>query len=162
MIVNKEITDFIADKVLASAEIEAYCQTNFSQSLMVLIGVDNNNPPEVQDLPCLIVEPTSKNIGSEDSNFDYEIALHIGIEGVDKPTISGNKVVYDGVYQIEELGSLIVDLMKKEFAVNTNMDTFDITFYQDEINAFPTYSGVVLASMSVPNVIGENKITFSC
>jgi len=162
MIVNKDITEFVADNVLASTNIETYCQTNFTKSLMVLVGVDNMNPPDITDLPCLIIEPTVKSVGDKNSNFDYEIALHLGIQGKDKPTITGNKVVYDGVYQIEELGNLVVDLIKKEFAIHTNMNTFDVSFYQDEINAFPTYSGVILASMSVPNVIGENKIIFSC
>lgn len=162
MIVNRDIMEFIADKVLASTDIETYCQTNFNKSLMVIVGVDVMNPPDTTDLPCLVIEPTVKSIGDKNSNFDYEITLQLGIQGKDKPTILGNKVVYDGVYQIEELGNLIVDLIKSEFALHTNMDTFDVSFYQDEINAFPTYSGVVLASMSVPNVIGENKIIFSC
>lgn len=162
MIINKEITEFIATKVLSATTIDDYCIANYGKSLMVFIGVDNNNPPEVEDLPCLIIEPTVKNMGSKDSVFDYEIALHLGIKGADKPIVSGNKVTYEGVYQIEEIGNMVVDLIKNEFSANTNMDTYDVTFYQDEINAFPTYSGVVLASMSVPNVIGLEKITFSC
>jgi len=161
MITNKEITEFIADKVLASQDVKNFCQTNFGKQLLVMIGVDNNNPPSEAELPCLIVEPTVKNIGSNDTMFDYEIALHIGIKGSEKPTVIGNKVTYDGVYTVEELGNLIVELIKTEFATNTNMDTFDVVFYQDAINAFPTYSGVVLASMSVPNLIGMDKITFN-
>jgi len=105
MIVNKDISEFIATIVLASGDIDDFCMLNFNRSLLVMIGVDNNNPPSDIDLPCLIIEPTVKNIGSKDSIFDYEIALHIGIKGTDKPTKDGNKVVYDGIYIVEELGN---------------------------------------------------------
>lgn len=162
MIVNKDITEFLSDRILASSEVDYYCQNNFHKSLMVFVGVDVNNPPQIKTLPALIIEPTVKNIGEKASSFDYEMAISIGIEGKDEPTIDGNKVLYDGVYKIEELGDLIVELIKNEFSLHTNMDTYDVTFYQDEINAFPTYSGVVLVSFSVPNAIGENKLTFSC
>jgi len=161
MIINKDITEFIANIVLSSQAIDTFCITNFNKSLLVMVGIDNNNPPSEMELPCLVIEPTVKNIGSKDTIFDYEIALHIGIVGSKKPTVVGNKVTYDGVYIIEELGNLIVDTINSEFATHTNMDTYNVVFYQDEINAFPTYSGVVVASMSVPNVIGTDKITFN-
>lgn len=161
MINNQEITEFIADKVLASSEIDTYCATTFGRSLLVQVGVDINNPPEEVEFPCLIVEPTMKNVGSQDSNFDYEIVLHLGIKGDEKPTISGQKIVYDGIYKIEELGNLIVELLRDEFGCNSNLDTYDVAFYHDEINAFPIYSGVVVASLVVPNVIGSHKIQFN-
>lgn len=161
MIINKDITEFIADKVIENADIETYCQDNFSQSVLVFIGVDNENPPSEIDFPCLIIEPTVKNIGTNDTNFDYEIVLHLAIKGNEKPLKEGNKITYDGVYKIEELGSIITQMMKNEFSVNTNMDTYDLSFYQDEINSFPVYSGVIVVSMSVPNVIGTDKITFN-
>lgn len=161
MISNYEITEFISDKVIASTDVDSFCQAEFSHSLLVMIGVDVNNPPEIADFPCLIIEPTMKNIGSQDSNFDYEIVLHLGIKGSEKPTSVGNKVTYEGIYQIETLGNIIVELLREEFGCNTNMETYDVAFYHDEINAFPTYSGVVVASLAVPHVIGDTQITFN-
>lgn len=162
MVSNKDITEFLADKVIASQDVSDYCNANFNKDMLVFIGVDVNNPPDIDSLPALIIEPTVKNVGENETNFDYEIALHIGIKGNEKPEISGNKVTYSGVYKIEEIGNILVDLTKKEFATHTNMDTFDVSFYQDEINAFPTYSGVVVASFSVPNTIGNSEIEFYC
>lgn len=162
MILNKEITEFLSSEITASAEIENYCQTKYGKSLLVFIGVDVNNPPSEEDMPCLIIEPTVKNIGSQEAKFDYEILLHIAIKGSEKPTVNGNKVLYEGVYDIEELGELIVGVLKKQIGIKSNMDAYGVDFYQDEINAFPVYSGVVVVGMSVPNIIGEDKITFNC
>lgn len=161
MINNKEITDFLASTITGASEISAFTVTKYGKDLMVFIGVDVQNPPDALDLPCAIIEPTVKNIGSSDSAFDYEVVIHIGIEGSDKPTINGNIVTYDGVYNIEDLGNLIVESIRTAIASSTNLDTYAIDFYIDEIANFPTYSGVILLSMSVPNVIGTNKILFN-
>lgn len=162
MITNKEITEFIADKVLSSQDVDAYCQSNFSKSLMVFVGVDVSNPPDISDLPCLIVEPTVKNNSDNVQTHTYEIVMSLGILGDEKPVTNGNKVVYEGVYKVEELGNLIADTIRTEFSLHTNMDVNDVMFYQDEVNAFPVYGGVVVANMNVPNTIGSDKIEFNC
>ena len=162
MILNKEITEFIANELISSSEIDSYCQTTYGKSLLVFIGVDINNPPKEDDMPCIIIEPTVKNIGNKESQFDYEIVLHLAIAGSEKPIINGNKILYSGVYDVEELGDLIVEHLKKQIGIKSNMDAYSVDFYQDEIATFPIYSGVIVVGMSVPNTIGENKIVFNC
>lgn len=161
MIDNQEITFFIANTIINDVNIDSFVTTTYGKSVMVFVGVDVQNPPEILDLPCVIIEPTVKNIGSSDSAFDYEIVLHIGVKGEDKPTINGNLITYEGVYDVERLGNLVVEALRTAIASSTNLDAYSIDFYIDEIANFPTYSGVVLFSMSVPNVIGTDKILFN-
>ncbi|BCD61749.1 hypothetical protein NrS5_45 [Nitratiruptor phage NrS-5] len=157
MISNKEITEFIANEIDAN---QGYFIDKYNRPLLIMIGVDVNNPPEEADMPLMIIEPTIKNIGDNASDFDYEIVLHYAIEGDNNPIKNGNIVVYSGIYDIEDDGNYLVELLRGSFQCKTNLEMFDIDFYHNEINAFPVYSGTIVVGFSVPNIIGDQKITF--
>lgn len=161
MINNRQITEFITSEVSTNLDIETYCVDNFSKSILILVGVDVENAPEEESMPILLVEPVIKSIGESNSNFEYEMFLRLLIVGNDKPSTNGNIVTYDGIYQIEELGNMIVELLKESFAQKSNMDVFEVEFYHDEINTFPIYTGSIMINFSVPNTIGCSKIAFN-
>ena len=158
MITNKEITNFIANEIESfQDEIKAL----MGQKALIFIGIDTNIPPQKEDLPAIAIEPTIKKIGDSESNFDYEIVVRVGVLGSERPIRNNNIILYDGVYKVEELGNLVVDKLRKAFECKTNLDMFDIDFYQDEIVNFPIYTGSIIIGFSVENVIGDSKIEFN-
>jgi hypothetical protein len=161
MISNTDITNFIVEEISTDDTINNLCVSKFGQVLLNMVGVDVNNPPSTTEFPVFITEPTQKSVSDSDSEFSYEIVTHIALEGDDKPQIIGNVIKYLGIEDIEELGNLIVEKLKNSFSCKTNMDAFSIDFYHDEIDNFPVYSGVVVISFNVPNVIGSNKLEFN-
>ena len=159
MISNKEITEFIATEIDTGAN--AYFVGKYSRPLLILVGVDVNNPPKEADMPLMVIEPTVKNIGDSATDFDYEMVLHLSVEGTSQPTKDGNIIRYEGIYDIEEDGNYLVELLRNSFKCKTNLEMFDIDFYHNEINSFPVYTGAIVIGFSVPNVIGGTKITFN-
>lgn len=160
MISNIEITEFFISTVKASNEIKEYCEQNFNKPLTQFIGVDIEKAPEKDEFPVLIYEPVIKQIGNAEEEFDYEFHLRLAIMGDKKPKVEGNVVRYDGIYHVEKLGNLICEAIRKAVSCKSNLDTYDINFYHDEINVFPLYSGAIILRFSVPHVIGDNQIIF--
>lgn len=159
MITNKIITEFLIDELKDETSIKEYCKNELKAEFKIYVGVDVNNAPTKDDMPLLLIEPLIKNIGDSEKNFDYEMLLKVLVKGFDKPKIDSNVVVYDGIYEVEHLGGLIVEKLQTSLS-KTNLDTYEIGYYSDEINAFPIYSGTILINLSVPNVIGCEKLKF--
>lgn len=160
MVNNIEITEFLLSQVKNSDEIGEFCRRNFKRSLLQMVGVDINNAPESGDAPFLIYEPIIKNIGDQEAEFEYEFYLRLGVKGSDKAEKDGDIVRYKGIYQIEELGNLIVGAIKNSIDCKSNLEAYEINFYHDEINVFPLYSGTIILRFSVPHVIGQEQIKF--
>jgi len=161
MISNTQITDFIVNEVSSNTEINDYCVSEFGRQLLNMVGVDVKNPPRTAEFPVFIIEPTQKSISDSVSEFDYEMVTHLAIEGDEKPFMDGNIIKYQGIEKIETLGNMIVEVIKESISCHSNLDAYSIDFYHDEIDNFPVYSGVVVISFTVPNVIGNNKIEFN-
>lgn len=160
MITNKEITEFLVEELKDDIGIKNYCENELKSKFSIFVGVDVNNAPTKDDMPLLLIEPLIKNIGDSEKNFDYEMLLKVLIKGFDKPKVNENVVIYDGIYEVESLGGLIVDKLQNSFS-KTNLDTYEIGYYSDEINSFPIYTGTILINLSVPNVIGCEKLKFT-
>jgi len=158
---NREIKNFIIASLVADTAINDYCNSKFAKTLMILSGIDVTNPPKETDYPVFSIDPLQKDIGESNSDFTYQLLTHLAIAGDDKPLIAGDVVEFTGIDLVEELADLITDNLKKSFSEGSNLEMFDITFYHDEITAFPTYSGAIAITFEVPNVIGCDKITFN-
>ena len=156
MITNKEISEFLISALSTSTALESFTQAKFSKSALIFLGIDIENPPQTTDYPLLAIAPLVNDLSDENTNYDYEIVIHLMIDGK-KPTVDGNIVRYESIYEIEEMGNILVDELKHAFC-NTNLDTYDISFYNHEITMFPVYTGTIVIHFSVPNVIGDTKL----
>jgi len=161
VISNKEIKNFIMDKILADAPIDHFCVANFNRSLLVMSGINEAKPPEAEDYPVFLIDPIDKTIGESNSNFTHQILCHLVITGDTEPLVVGNRIEHTGTDVLEELGDLIIDCLKKNIDAYSNLEMFDISFFHNPINAFPHYSGAIEINFEVPNIIGCNKITFN-
>ena len=157
MITNQEISEFLIAKLASSIELEDYSQNQFSKSPLIFLGIDTENPPHTTDYPLLAIAPMVNEMSDSNTNYDYEMVIHLMIKGDENPNTVGNVIKYEGIYKIEEMGNIIVDELKCAFS-STNLDSYDITFYNHEITLFPIYSGAIVINFSVPNVIGDAKL----
>jgi len=157
LITNKEISEFLINTLSVSINLETYSQNQFSKSPLIFLGIDTENPPHTKDYPLLAIAPMVNEMSDSNTNYDYEMVIHLMVKGEETPNISGNVIKYEGIYKIEEMGNIIVDELKNAFC-NTNLDSYEITFYNHEITLFPIYSGAIVIHFSVPNVIGDAKL----
>jgi len=157
LITNKEISEFLISALTASTNLETYSQNQFSKSPLIFLGIDTENPPHTTDYPLLAIAPIVNEMSDNNTNYDYEMVVHLMMNGDETPNIVGNVIKYEGIYKIEEMGNIIVDELKSAFG-NTNLDSYDISFYNHEITLFPIYSGAIVIHFSVPNVIGDAKL----
>ena len=156
MITNKEISEFLITKLSNSIELRDYCNDNFGKEPLIFLGIDTENPPKERDYPLISLAPLANEMSDSNTNYDYEIVLHIFIKDGD-PNITGNIIRYEGIYKVEEFGNIVVKELKEAFC-NTNLEAYDITFYNHEITLFPIYTGAVVINFSVPNVIGDEQL----
>lgn len=160
MINYRQITEFIVKSINEDKKVKDYVQTMYNKEIHIFVGANVEDPPKKDKMPLVLVEPIMKNIGNAEIKFNYEIVLKIAIAGFNKPKIEENIVIYDGIYEVEELGNLVVEALRVAFNTKSNLDAYDIDFYHDEINAFPIYTGTIAIGFNVPNVIGCTKIEF--
>lgn len=160
MINYRQITQFIIKTINESTDIRQYVQNTYNKEIKIFVGANTEDPPGKDEMPLLLIEPIIKNIGNAEVNFNYEMLLKVALVGFDKPKVEDNVIIYDGIYEVEELGGLVVEALRKAFGKKSNLDTYDIDFYHDEINAFPIYTGTITIGFNVPNVLGCEKIEF--
>jgi hypothetical protein len=158
LITNKEISEFLIDKLSISTSLETYSQSQFSKSPLIFLGIDTENPPHTTDYPLLAIAPMTNEMSDSNTNYDYEMVIHLMINGSENPTTNGNVIKYEGIYKIEEMGNIVVEELKSAFNC-TNLDSYEITFYNHEITLFPIYSGAIVINFSVPNIIGNDKLS---
>ncbi|EAJ1232636.1 hypothetical protein YY92_08170 [Campylobacter fetus] len=157
MINNTEIAELIIRAINKTEMINEYCNAEFKKSLILCVGTDIKNPPKGADVPFLFFEPIIKEISDTLPYYTYEFYSTLLIEGSDKPEIKKNVVRYNGIYQIETLGDLICEAIKSEINCS-NLELIDCSFYHNQIDVFPIYSGTIVIKFAISNVIGDEKL----
>lgn len=153
-ILSLQITEYLLLELKNDKAIKQYCQKEFSQDLLLMVGADVTNPPSGVLYPILGFDPVLKVAGSKESEFEYQLLLRLLIKGDDKPSLSDENILrYEGVYQVETLGDLIVKAINKAIS-KTNLDMYSVEFFHDEIAHFPLYSGAIVLGFSTPQFIG--------
>jgi len=160
MITNQEISEFLISKLSNSSQLSDYANANFGKDPLIFLGIDVENPPKDSDYPIIALSPLVNEMSDSNTNFDYEIVLHIFIEGGKTPNITDNVVRYEGIYKVEGLGNIVVKELKDAFC-DTNLEAYEITFYNHEITLFPIYTGAVIVNFSVPNVVGDTQLNLT-
>ena len=160
MITNQEISELLISALSNSTAINDYSTAKWNKNPLIMLGIDIEKPPFDTDYPLFAIAPMVNQMSDNNTNFDYEIVVHVFIKGADEPTINGNIVRYTGIYEVEDIGNIAVQELKDAFC-NTNLEAYDITFYNHEITLFPIYTGAIVINFSVPNVIGTTKLSMN-
>lgn len=105
-----EISDLlpkIVEILEVDAKIEAFCQANFSKSPKIFLGFDEDNPPEPEDYPVIVIPAVNRAERGDSKGFITYMVL-IGVAVVNKERdVSGKHVVYKGLGQSEKFRELV-------------------------------------------------------
>lgn len=155
---NYEVLDFIADEIKDVPSIKTFCDTNFDkENITIYLGADERLPPESwENYPVVVIAPLPRDTGEANSQSEYSFMATVLIEGSEKPIIDGNIVKYDGIYKIEEMTTLILDLLENSFSSKTNVEALDIRYIQAPIINFPIVEADIIVKFSVGHAIGSD------
>lgn len=116
-----EVMRAVGDVIKKSAAVNNFCQTNYSKSMIIYIGLDPGELPPQDDYPifCIaMIDPSDK--GEQAQKQTLGAAFGVGIVQEAAPTRStpdpetGAVVVeYPGLLEVEELRRLVeADILK--------------------------------------------------
>lgn len=91
----------------ADADIETYCQAQFSKSVTVYLGSDPDDPPPAVDYPLVVIYAVPRAArGQVSREISREIVLGAGVynDTIDRAT--PKQVTYEGFPQAERLREL--------------------------------------------------------
>ena len=166
MATNKEIIQWLQDKIASSTDITDYCNTNFSKEQTVFVGVNADDVPRkeekegvvvVNNFPFATIVPLPDKTGDM-PNGSYSLAIGFGIED-GATTVSGKKVTYEGLYAVEESANFVEDILEIDLTDETNAQNLSMTYHNEPIEEYPFCFGVIQVSFNLPIYVG-GKATF--
>lgn len=157
-VLNHEVLDFICGEIKDVQEIKDFCDLNFGkENITIYLGADERLPPESWEVyPVIVISPLPKDIGEANAQSDYSFMTTVLIEGSKKPVVDGNVVKYDGIYKIEQLSTIILDLLEESFSSKTNVEALDIKYIQAPILNFPIVEADIVIKFSMGHAIGAD------
>ena len=124
MISHRTIMTRIGEAVCASADVLAYCRTNFGRGLAVHIGAYPDGVPGVDDSPFLWIQPRDES-EAEKTDETFSVRLTVGgcVKGPDGEGVINNVVaertdeanglvVNGGNKIVEDLRDLILGIVR--------------------------------------------------
>ena len=153
MISHRQILVNVAEAVCASADVLAYCRTNFGRGLAVHVGAYASGIPGENDSPFLWIRPADEEneaIGSE-GNFVVRMVVAGCVKSQDgesylenvvaERTADANGLVVNGGNKIvEDLRDLIIGVVRDAkagvYPIRVRRDEDDISHFPLEWAAF--------------------------
>jgi len=140
----------VRDALKNSAAIKTFCQTKYSKDPLIFIGFNAADPPTDGDCPAIIVFPGVKSEGEEISEFSYNLTVSWSILNK-SPTVTNNVVEYAGLYESDQLGHLIYDVLKN---ISANSPISSAEYFIDATTSHPQFPGRLDITFTIPVVIG--------
>lgn len=155
-ILNHEVLDFIRDEIKDNADIKAYTLAQFNkENISLFIGADERRPPEGWDVyPAIVICPLPKELGSAKMQSENSFMVTVLIQGDKRPVEVGNVTTYYGIYQIEDLSTIILNILEDAFSTKTNVDGIDIKYISAPVLNFPYYEADIVISFDTTHTIG--------
>lgn len=98
MITLSAILDRAAAKLATDAALLAWCQAQFGKAPLIFIGLDEQNPPGVDQCPCIVLRPTHAVDGDEAEEFAYTFRVDWAVANSAQTTAAG-VTKYTGIAQ---------------------------------------------------------------
>jgi len=117
----------IAEKIENNAELETFCQTNFSKSFKVYAYIDPDNPPKISNAPFIGLaifgyeKPTNDN--GRLLNFSLQVACFIEDSG---ETTSGKVTTLGGFAKLESFSDLVFDTIDAEITTSEQQQDMSV------------------------------------
>ncbi len=112
-----EILTSARDALANDAELAAWCVAQFGRPPVVMLGLDDKNPPTEDQYPLVVILGVDQSRG--DSRREVEWRLHLGT-GVVNPAVteSGASRTYTGLLQAEMLREKAEDALYRAKLIN--------------------------------------------
>lgn len=143
----------MAEALAGSDQIQAWCQTNYTSSCKLFIGLDARRPPGVKDAPFIMVRAPKQDGGPEADSDNYTLMIDWGLNEPGTVTDEETDITeFIGHRQADALGELILGAA---YEVSQNYMPA-LTEYEIEAESFfPLIAGGLTLVYSVPYVIGD-------
>jgi hypothetical protein len=99
-----ELIEKIKAAVLTDPDLIAWCAATYGQSPTIVIGVDEDNPPALEDYPIIAFVGTETGRSTGDRDFTMSMYFGLGINDPGKDTATGTE--YMGTTRIETFREL--------------------------------------------------------
>ena len=129
--------------MLASAEMDAFCQDTFGKPVTVFVGYSAKKPPKAADCPYIVVLPGHKTEGPQLEDFTYTVPV-------------GWCIAEPGtVYNADAMGQIILQAI----AECGDVPVFKYDYTLDCMTFLPQILGHLSIEIEIPVTFGR-EITY--
>jgi len=141
------------DAILNSTEINDFCMNKYNKKPLLFVGFNAKDPIIEDDCPAIIIYPASKTEGLlDDYTYNMVCTWSILNKNITKDT---NTIEYDGLFETDELGNLIYEVL-------SNCSDISIKKIEYEIQSewFPLYPAFMQIAIDIPVPMGVEDIEY--
>jgi hypothetical protein len=138
------------DVLAASDAIEAWCQGKYQKPLTIMVGVNPGAPPNESDCPVFFMTEIHKAEGDGSESFTYMLSAFASVYTDSAPMTTDNVIEYAGVYDVDELGHLII----QELAAASDVAQIENVDVSLEAFRYPQYTIRMDIMFEIPHTIG--------
>ncbi|MEN6568058.1 MAG: hypothetical protein ABFC57_17375 [Veillonellales bacterium] len=140
------------DVISTDSAILAYCTEKYNVAPKLFVEIDERNPPKEDSCPYIVLWPGHKVEGLNNVAYQYVIPVSWVIYQRAKVT-TGAITEYSGVYEIDELGQLI---LKAVAEANPDYPVTNVDFASNLTDYQPQYVGHMEITISVAITMGAD------
>lgn len=154
MLPTIRLTDIVGKWVTllgASAELAAFCQTNFAKEASIFVNLNEKNKPKVDVAPMIALYPGSKTEGLDSSQYSYTIGLSWVIKDAHGLVKTGNAYEMPDVGVLDDMGQLIYTILA---TASDNYPVSDLQYAIEPTEFYPLLVGHMEITINVPRILG--------
>lgn len=90
------------DALANDSELSAWCLDQFGKGPLVMLGLDDKNPPPLEDYPLAVVIGVDQERGDARREIDFRLHLGVGVVN-DEIAATGSVKTHTGMLQAEQM-----------------------------------------------------------
>jgi len=151
------------DILINSTEINDFCQDKYGKPPTIFMGINGKKLPDKKHCPAIFILPGIKTEGLDQSELSYGISISWSIDQpnvmVDgeivrwNETLTGEVIEFLGVYETDDFGQLIYEVLQAELMDNFPVSRVDYSIETQDY--WPQFPGYMILTTIIEPAMGE-------
>lgn len=146
-----------------STEIHDFCMNQYGKPPTIFMGVNGKKLPDKKYCPAIFILPGVKTEGLDQDVLSYGLCIswsivqpNVMVDGEIKAwseSLTGNVIEFMGVYEADDFGQLIYEVLQAELMSNFPVSKMDYNI--DTQAYFPQFPGYMVLTTDIEPAMGE-------
>lgn len=143
----KDVFNALIDEFTSNSDLKTFCATNFGRQPDIYVGVDPDDPPEIEEKPTIYISPGGRSRTRGMAYRSHSLLVWVAFQWKESRSndqaliLDGFEILDQFINKIEV--ALIPKLQSSSVAVSPNEGPSDIV-------AFPYYKGFLSYLIELP------------